>query len=270
MPELPEVEAVVRRLQEACRGAEIHSAHVERPGTLAPHGPESLDRLAGARISGVRRRAKYIFLECGPGLCLQVHLRMTGNLYVLPDYRFRPHTARVWFRLGDGRVLVFDDSRALGRMQLVSDAEVLALEASLGPEPLEAGFSPAVLREILRGVKAPVKPVLMDQKRIAGIGNIYSSEALWHARVHPQQAAGTISPRKVGLLHQAIRDVLQHGVVSAYAEYTQPGTVADSESFGVAVYGRQGEPCLKCRRSIERIVQGGRSSFFCPACQREK
>jgi formamidopyrimidine-DNA glycosylase len=269
MPELPEVDAVVRRLREACLGARVHSAHLERAGTMAPQTAADLEQLAGARVVEVRRRAKYILIGFDGGAFLEVHLRMTGNLYVLPDYRFRPHTARAWFRLSDGRVIVFEDSRALGRMRLVTGAEVAELEAGLGPEPLEAGFTVAVLRAILRGVKAPIKPVLMDQSRIAGIGNIYASEALWHARIHPRQAAGSISAVKVGALHRAILQVLQHAVVSAYAEYTQPGTVAESESFGVAAYGRDGEPCPRCQKAIERIVQGGRSSFFCPRCQRE-
>ncbi len=267
MPELPEVEAVVRRLREASVGARIHSVHVERRGTIAPQHPEDFAVLAGKTLTTVRRRAKYIFIELSEGLCVQVHLRMTGNLYVLPDYRFLPASARVWFRLKDGRAIVFADSRALGRLNIVPQEDVAALEAGLGPEPLEAGFTPGVLKGILKGLRGPVKPAIMDQKRIAGIGNIYASEALWHAKIDPRMAAGAVTARKATALHGAIVKVLTEAAASAYTEYSTPGTIADSESFGVAVYGRKGEACLRCKKEVLRIVQGGRSTFYCGGCQ---
>lgn len=267
MPELPEVDAVVRRLQEAAANSTIHSVHIERPGNIAPQNPSDFRALHGATILRVRRRAKYIFIELSNQLRVQVHLRMTGNLYVLPDYRFRPHTTRIWFRLLDNRVLIFDDPRTLGRMHIVTDADIATTEAVLGPEPLEDNFTPALLKTILSSVKSPIKPAIMDQRRIAGIGNIYASEALWHARIDPRLPARDVPTRKLQALHAAIQKVLRHAVVSAYAEYTQPGTFPDSESFGVAVYGRNGQPCIKCRQTILRIVQGGRSTFYCPHCQ---
>ncbi len=268
MPELPEVEAVVRRLREASVGARIYSAHVERRGTIAPQHPDDFGVLGGKTVTAVRRRAKYIFVELSGGHCVQVHLRMTGNLYVLPDYRFLPASARVWFRLKDGRAIVFADGRALGKVNLVSLAEVTALEAGLGPEPLEDAFTPAVLMGILKNLRGPVKPALMDQKRIAGIGNIYASEALWHAKIDPRVAAGAVPTRKVTVLHRAIVKVLTEAAASAYTEYSMPGTAVESESFGVAVYGRKGEACLRCGKEVLRIVQGGRSTFFCAGCQR--
>lgn len=268
MPELPEVDAVVRRLREAASSSTIHSVTIERPGNIAPQNPSTFRALHGAKLLNVRRRAKYIFIEFSNQLHVQVHLRMTGNLYILPDYRFRPHNTRIWFRLKDNRVLIYEDSRALGRMHLVTREDIAATEAALGPEPLDAAFTPALLQTILHSVKSPIKPVIMDQRRIAGIGNIYASEALWHSRIDPRLSARDIPKRKITALHTAIQKVLGNAVVSAYAEYAQPGTTPESESFGVAVYGRKDEPCLKCKKSILRIVQGGRSTFFCPNCQR--
>ena len=268
MPELPEVEAVVRRLRESSVGARIHSVHVERRGTIAPQHPEDFGVLVGKTLTAVRRRAKYIFIELSGGLCVQVHLRMTGNLYVLPDYRFLPPSARVWFRLKDGRAIVFADRRALGKVHMAAAEEVAALEAGLGPEPLSGAFTPTVLKAILKGLRGPVKPAIMDQKRIAGIGNIYASEALWHAKIDPRLAAGAVPARKVTALHSAIVKVLTEAAASAYKEYSMPGTVAESESFGVAVYGRKGGACLRCGKEIRRILQAGRSTFFCAGCQK--
>jgi len=192
---------------------------------------------------------------------------MTGNLYVLPDYRLRPHTARVWFRLTDNRVIVFDDSRALGKVHLTTNDNIEKLEAKLGPEPLEAAFTTQVLKQALASTKSPIKPTLLDQTRIAGIGNIYASEALWHARIHPATPSNQIPRLKLIKLHAAIQKVLSEATASAYTQYAEPGTVIASEEFGVAAYGRTGEPCLRCRTPIERIVQATRSTFFCPHCQ---
>lgn len=263
MPELPEVDAVVRRLNESLTGAAVVSAHIERPGIIAPQDPASFAVLHGAKFLEARRRAKHIFLYFNHPQRIEVHLRMTGNLYAVPDYNFRPHTARAWFRLADGRALVYDDQRALGRLHLVTDEDIARTDASLGPEPLEPAFTPKVLAAALATTRSPIKPVLLDQARIAGIGNIYASEALWHARIHPATPANQISGRQLTRLHSAIRKVLKTAVASAYAEYTRPGTIGDEPE----VYGRAGEPCSRCHTPIERSVQATRSTFFCPHCQ---
>jgi formamidopyrimidine-DNA glycosylase len=267
MPELPEVEAVVRRLNESAAGATVHSVKVERPGTIAPQQPAQFKSLHAETFLKARRRAKYIFLSFSNELTLTVHLRMTGNLYVLPDYNFRPHHTRLWFRLSDNRAIIFEDSRALGRVHLVSNEDIARIEASLGPEPLEPAFTPKVLQQILKASHTPIKPFLMDQSRIAGIGNIYASEALWHARIHPATPANSLSKGKQKTLHAAIQKVLRHAVNSAYAEYTQPGSVSTTESLAIAAYGRKGNSCSRCNAPIERIVQSSRSTFFCPTCQ---
>jgi formamidopyrimidine-DNA glycosylase len=267
MPELPEVEAVVRRFNESAAGATVHSVKIERPGSIAPQQPAQFKSLHGETFLKSRRRAKYIFLCFSNQLTVSVHLRMTGNLYVLPDYNFRPHHTRLWFRLSDNRAIIFEDSRALGRVHLVSDDDVARIESSLGPEPLEPTFTPQVLQQILKASPTPIKPFLMDQARIAGIGNIYASEALWHARIHPSTPANALPQSRQKALHAAIQKVLRHAVNSAYAEYTQPGSVSTSESLDIAAYARAGDPCPRCNTPIERIVQSSRSTFFCPHCQ---
>ena len=267
MPELPEVDAVVRRLRESAANSTIHSIKVERPGTVLPHQPTDFKPLHGATILDVRRRAKHIFIHLSTNQHLHIHLRMTGNLYILPDYRLRPHTTRLWCRLTDNRALIFEDPRALGKVHLVTSDDIQRIESELGPEPLESAFTPALLKAILANVKSPIKPALLDQTRIAGIGNIYASEALWHARIHPATLAKDIRASKIKPLHAAIQKVLTEATASAYTEYSQPGTQIASEEFGVAAYGRTGEPCPRCNTPIEKIVQAARSTFFCPRCQ---
>jgi formamidopyrimidine-DNA glycosylase len=267
MPELPEVDAVVRRLNQAASGTTIHSIKVERPGTIAPFTPSQFKPLHGTTFLSAHRRAKHIFLHFSSDLHLHVHLRMTGNLYVLPDYNFRPHSTRVWFRLTDNRVIIFEDSRALGRIHPITAEAIKQVESTLGPEPLEPAFTKEVLKQALSSTKSPIKPTLLDQTRIAGIGNIYASEALWHARIHPTTPANQIPTKKLTALHAAIQKVLTEAVASAYAAYTMPGTTVASEDFGVAAYGRTGQPCPRCHTPIERIVQATRSTFFCPHCQ---
>lgn len=268
MPELPEVDAVVKRFWEDAAGARVTRVRVERPATVKPQSERHFKVLEGRRIEDARRRAKYIFLQFEGGVFVEIHLRMTGNLYVAPDWRFRPNLTRLWMELEDGRAILFVDPRALGRVRVVKAEDVAAKEAELGPEPLEAGFTVERLGEILAGVRAPIKPVLMDQSRVAGIGNIYASEALWYAKIDPRKPAGEVPKRKWKDLHAAIQKVLSEAVSSAYREYTTPGTLADSESFGVMAYGREGEKCQRCPGLIQRVVQGGRSTYFCGKCQR--
>jgi formamidopyrimidine-DNA glycosylase len=267
MPELPEVDAVVRRLHQAAVNSIIHSVKVERSGTIAPQQVSQFKALHGATILNVRRRAKHIFIDFTKSLHLHIHLRMTGNLYVLPDYNFRPHTTRVWFRLTDNRVVIFEDSRALGKVHLTTPGDIARLEAELGPEPLEPSFTPAVLAHALQNTKSPIKAALLDQRRIAGIGNIYASEALWHARIHPATPANQLPAKKLKPLHAAIQKVLREASASAYTQYAMPGSQIASEDFGVSAYGRAGEPCHRCHQLIVKIVQATRSTFYCPHCQ---
>jgi formamidopyrimidine-DNA glycosylase len=268
MPELPEVEAVCRRLRQDALGAAIISAHLARPGICAPQSPRSIERrVSGQSIEGIERRGKHILIRLAGDRTLQVHLRMTGDLHVIPDVRFRPVTARAWFELTDGRAIIFNDPRALGRINLRSTRELEECLSGVGVEPLDPGFTPAVLMELAQGSRQPVKPFLLNQQHVAGIGNIYAAEALFEARIDPRTTAGRLSPVRARRLHAAIVGVLERAVQSACIAYLHPGRFGEAEWFPVCVYGRRGEPCERCGRSIRRIEQNRPSTYKSPRCQ---
>jgi formamidopyrimidine-DNA glycosylase len=269
MPELPEVEAVTRRVRRMAVGSVIVSAGLSRAGTTAPQPPETVKRgVSQRRIKSVDRRGKNILVRIEGGFALRVHLRMTGNLTVIPDSHFRPLTARAWFELDDGRALILDDPRALGRITLHSEADLNDVLDGLRPEPLDAGFTARLFAERARGSRRPVKLWLMDQQTVVGLGNIYAAEVLFRTGIHPARQAGKIGPERLKSLHAAIVETLQHAINSAIIAYEKPGGFTEGEVFPVAVYGREGEQCQRCARSIRRIRQGGRSTYFCPGCQK--
>lgn len=263
MPELPEVEAVRRKLDRDVTGALIVAAHlVRRPDRKLE------SRLRGRRIESVTRRGKNLLLELSGGAVLRVHLGMTGNLYAIANARRRPATTRAWLELDGGRALVLDDPRALGRLELLSEQEAAQLDADLGIEPIAREFTPQRLAELARASRAPAKLFLMDQKRISGLGNIYAAEALFRAGIHPARAANRLSRCRIERLHRAIVEVLDVAIQSTCNAYSGPGRFDAGETFPLAVYGREGMPCPRCRRRIRRIRQAGRSTYFCPGCQR--
>ena len=268
MPELPEVEAVCRKLRGEALGAVVVNAQFARPGIARPQSVKRIARLViGQRIEAVRRRGKNIFLDLEGGHSLHVHLRMTGNLHVIPDRRFRSAGARAWFEFEDGRALLYDDPRALGRIHVHKTADLPAV-VDTGVEPLDPAFSVIRLRELATRSSQPVKIFLMDQRKIAGLGNIYAAEALFEARIHPRRPARSLSASRLSRLHGAIVGILNRAVQSAVTAYMLPGRFQEAESFPVQVYGREGEPCGVCERNIRRIQQGGRSTYFCPGCQK--
>lgn len=269
MPELPEVEAVCRKLRAEAAGSRIVQMRIERPGIVKPFQPAVIERaVAGRTLQAVERRGKNILLWLDSGEALHVHLRMTGNLYVIPDVRFRPTAARVWWELEGGRGLIFEDSRALGRIRLLQANEVDVVLKDVGMEPFSADFTPAYWIEQAARSRKPAKLFLMDQRYVAGLGNIYVAEALFRARVHPRRPVNALRRARLAALHEAIREVLLEAVDSAVAAYNQPGRFVEGEAFSCAVYGREGKPCVRCNCKIKRIVQGGRSTFFCSRCQR--
>ncbi len=269
MPELPEVEAVSRRLQEWSAGRTLVRAYFTRPQTTQPRSGRSVARqLKGQRIARVHRRAKNVLIAFESSLTLRVHLRMTGNLWVA-DPKSRPVTARAWFPLDDGREIVFDDPRLLGRMEVLSASELVAWESTQGIEPLTRGFTVNWFAERLARSRKPVKVFLLDQSIVCGLGNIWAAEALYAARIHPFIPAHQLTPQQAKSLHGAIRTILNRAVESAYADYTAPGKTLESEGYGVAVYGREGEPCHRCGAVVLRLPQAGRSTYFCPRCQPE-
>ncbi len=269
MPELPEVEAICGRLRRQTRNSEILRAHILRPRTTHPQDPSLLESaLPGRLIETVARRGKHILLGLSGGHVLRVHLRMTGNLYVIPDARFRPATTRTWIELVGGKALILDDPRALGVLHLFSAAEAAAAIAGLGPEPLSREFTARLLADVAGASRQPVKLFLMDQRHVAGLGNIYAAEALFRAGIHPARPANRIRSARISALHNAIIGVLREAIRSARNSYGRPGSIREAEQFQTAVYDREGQPCIGCGARIHRIQQGGRSTYFCPRCQR--
>jgi formamidopyrimidine-DNA glycosylase len=259
---------VCRRLREnlpaRIQDREIVAARLLRPSVSRPQPVAKIESaVAGRRIETIRRAGKHILIDLeGAAESLHVHLRMTGNLYVIPDVRFHVATTRAWFELRNGSGVIFDDPRALGKIQLQPRSFV----PDVGPEPHELTADEFVA--MAKRVKAPAKLFLMDQSKIAGLGNIYAAEALFQARIHPAKATNSISKPKLQALHGVIVRMLEDAKESAYRAYTEPGYFAEGESFPVAVYDREGEACFTCNRKIRRIPQGGRSTYFCPGCQR--
>ncbi len=269
MPELPEVEAVCRKLRKQAIGATLVSAHIERLRITAPQDPAEVEALASGRsIERVGRRGKHILIGLSGGLTMLVHLRMTGNLYVIPDWRLRAAGASAWFAFEDGRGLLFEDTRGLGSLTIHDAASLRQTLGGLGPEPLSRRFTAGAFLESAAASRQPAKIFLMDQRRVAGLGNIYAAEALFAARVDPRAPICSVSPAKLRALREAIVRILRDAVRSACRGYSRPGGFQEAEDFPLLVYGREGERCVRRHGVICRITQGGRSTYFCPKCQR--
>jgi formamidopyrimidine-DNA glycosylase len=265
VPELPEVEAVCRKLRRDAVGAPIERVIVYRARSTHPQHPSELERAAGQRIKSVERRGKNILIHLSGGFVLRVHLRMTGNLFVVPDARLHSERVRVSFALQDGRGLVFEDTRALGVINLHRTEDLDRVLSNIGIDPLTRAFTPEWLVQAASASKQPAKLFLMDQSIIAGVGNIYAAEALFRARIDPRKPMSGIRRPKLEALHAAVVDILRQGIKAAVIAYSKPGDYSDTRFI---VYDRKDEPCDTCGRKIRRIVQGGRSTYFCPGCQR--
>lgn len=269
MPELPEVEAICRKLRREAAGAVIHAGHIVRQRITLPQDPSTAESLpTGRAIESVERRGKNILIGLSGGLTMHVHLRMSGNLYVVPDVRVRPAGVSAWFELTDRRGLIFRDGRGLGTLHIHEASTRADLLKNLGPEPLSRAFTAEAFAESASRSKQPAKLFLMDQRRVAGLGNIYAAEALFLAGIDPRRPIQGIRRDRLRRLHAAIVRVLRDAVKSACREYSLPGRFSKAGSFVRSVYGREGEACGNCRRAIRRITQGGRSTYYCPHCQR--
>jgi formamidopyrimidine-DNA glycosylase len=267
LPELPEVEAVCRRLRATALGQTIVHVRILRPSVTRPQSPRSVEgKLADATILSIGRRGKHILIELSTGLTLHVHLRMTGNLRVVPDIRLRLASTRAYFEFEDGRGIFFDDPRALGKIHLRTRSEIASALKAVGPEPSEISAHDFVAAA--KKTRKPAKMFLMDQRHVSGLGNIYAAEALFLAGIHPARAIHSVSNRRLRRLHEACVKILESAIESADRAYQDPGAFVEGENFPVAVYDREGEPCVVCRRAIRRIPQGGRSTYFCAKCQR--
>lgn len=283
MPELPEVETVRRGLEPVMAGVRIVRADVRRPDLRWPFPERMAERLTGARIERLRRRAKYILADLDTNETLIIHLGMSGRMLIqgdAPGVFHQPVTPlekhdHVVFDMEGGCRVVFNDARRFGAMDLaVTDrVEAHPLLAKLGPEPLGNSFDADHLRSAFTGKRSPVKSALLDQRIVAGLGNIYVCEALWRSGISPVRLAGQVSEAKVDLLTISIRDVLLEAIEaggSSLKDYRQADGELGYFQHAFATYDREGEPCRTdgCRGSINRIVQSGRSSFYCPICQK--
>jgi formamidopyrimidine-DNA glycosylase len=270
VPELPEVETVARDLRPLITGATIVDADTRWARTLRGLTPEAFaDGVAGRRIEGVSRRGKQVVVSLDGAAFLTIHLKMTGQLFVVrrdtPDDPY----VRLVLALEDGREIRFRDIRKFGRVGLYVAADDDPF-ATTGPEPLADSFTVAAFRRRIRGRKGRLKPLLLDQSFIAGVGNIYADEALWAARLHPLRTARTLRPADERRLWLELRRILAEAVIrrgSSIDDYTAPDGDGEMQEH-LRVYQRAGEPCMRCGRPIRRIVVGGRATHFCSWCQR--
>lgn len=272
MPELPEVETVVRYLRPKIIGRTINQFIGHWHKTTAPLLPKQFAiYVEGRTIKAVERRAKFILLTLDQGY-VHIHLRMTGHIVVTSpaDQGDQLHN-RAEFVFDDQSRLLFRDTRKFGRIGFMHDRQ--ELDARLGPEPLAATFTPAMLHAMLSGTRRQIKPLLLDQKFIAGLGNIYVDEVLWAARIHPLTRANRVSRAKSGALHLAIRELLT-------ASIEHGGTTFDSFAFGdggkgefsglLMVFDRDGQPCSRCNATIKKIKVAQRGTHICSRCQKKR
>jgi len=272
MPELPEVETIKRDLEPALRNKTITGITVRRGAVVKEPGIAQFKRmLLNSRCREIFRRGKLLVIELVTARhqtrFLTVHLRMTGQLIVGPD---NPGS-RVSFHLSDGMVLSYNDQRALGELRVVKDWRLLNVVRGMGPEPLSAGFTAEMFARELRGRSTKIKPLLLDQTFIAGIGNIYAAEALFLSKIAPQRKANTLSQDEAARLFRNIRTVLKKAIKcrgSSFSNYRDGRGQKGTFSRHFLVYGRKGEPCYCCKAPVQRIALGGRGTYFCGKCQK--
>jgi formamidopyrimidine-DNA glycosylase len=273
MPELPEVEHAARSL-----GAQIIGRTIVAVTRLdwqrmveTPAVEQFLELLQGRQVLAASRRAKWIVLTLDGGWALALHLRMSGSVTVQPPEAQPDVYTHLVLLLDDGRQVFFHDTRKFGRARLLDSVGLAALESAHGVEPLSDAFTPALLGQLLLRRRARLKPLLLDQKVIAGIGNIYADEALWNAQLHPLRSSDSLDDDEIARLHSGIRlallQGLEHGgsTLRDYRNgYGEPGS--NQEHFNV--YDREGQPCPRCGTPIEKIIVGQRGTHLCPFCQR--
>lgn len=277
MPELPEVETVRRGLLPVMEGKQIMAADVRRPDLRWPFPENMAARLSGKTIVQLRRRSKYILADLSSGETLLIHLGMSGKMTISlgPDHPEILKHDHVVFDMEGGARVAFNDARRFGAMDLCATDQINEhkLIASIGPEPLGNAFHDEYLIERLKGKKMPIKTALLDQRIVAGLGNIYVCEVLLRNKTNPTQPAGQIKPAKIRQMVPIIRDVLNEAIEaggSSLKDYRQTDGELGYFQHRFRAYGREGEPCLAngCKGKIARIVQSGRSTFYCTQCQR--
>jgi formamidopyrimidine-DNA glycosylase len=274
MPELPEVETTRRGLALRLEGRRIARIEARRPDLRFPLPKNFARSIQGRRVEALERRAKYILLRLEGDLVWIIHLGMSGRMVMRAGWpnAIGPHD-HVIFATDEGWAVTFNDARRFGMMDLVPAAKLAAhpLLAGLGPEPLDDAFTAAVLAQALKAKKAPMKAALLDQTVVAGLGNIYVCEALFRAGIHPEKPAGRVTAAKLARLVPQIKAVLAEALEaggSSLRDYVQSDGELGYFQTRFRVYDREGEPCTACRSAVRRIVQSGRSTFFCARCQK--
>jgi formamidopyrimidine-DNA glycosylase len=270
MPELPEVETTVRALRPNIVGQTIIDFYTNCPSHIKHSDIKTFRKqIKGSTIQSINRRGKYLVMALNDSLTLIIHLRMSGHLSVVNHSEPIHKHDRTFFYLQNGKDLRFRDQRKFGTVDLVHHTEEVL--GRLGPEPLQNSFTSTVLWRQLKGRRRAIKPLLLDQHVIAGIGNIYADEALFYANIHPTRAADSLTVKEIEALHSAIQKVLTLGIEREGASidtYIKPDSTRGEMQNALAVFRRNGEPCYVCHSDIQRIVLGGRSTHFCPHCQK--
>lgn len=259
MPELPEVEDAANRLRPVVTGRRIVAVHTLHPVATRALPSADAAALVGRRVLAVERWAKHQRLVLDDGARLEAHFRMAGDWHFGRTDEAPPRYARAALDLDDGVTVTLVDGRAFGYLRRFPPG---ALPPDPSPDALDPAFDAAYLADVLRGRRVAIKPVLLEQDVVGGIGNIYAAEALWRAQIDPRVPAGTLGPRRLGRLVPAIRETLRDAIAS-------PGRYADGEALErLAVYDRAGQPCSRCGTPVRRFVQVGRSTYHCPSCQK--
>jgi formamidopyrimidine-DNA glycosylase len=274
VPELPEVETIRVHLAPQLDRRRFEQVEIFDPRLTRPHDPrEVAAELNGERVAALERRGKYLVVRFETDRALLIHLRMTGSLqHVPPGALADDPYRRAVVRLDNGSDVAYRDVRRFGTWLLLEPGELEPyLAVKNGPEPLERGFTARFLTERLKSRKAPLKAALLDQRTVAGLGNIYVDEALWFARLHPHQPAGSLDSGRIRAVQRGVRRALERGIARQGAtlrDYRTPNGGSGSMQHEFNVYGREGEPCARCGTPIEKTRAGGRGTWYCPACQR--
>jgi len=266
MPELPEVETIKRDLEKIILGKKISEVFIHNPKVLRGISSNEFKKgLVGATFKNILRRAKVLILELSNGKSLVIHLKMTGQLV----YPGGDKNARVSFKLSDGKILDFNDQRLFAELRLMDDWRKFKFIENLGPEPLDLGLEE--FKRMLKSKKTKIKPLLMDQSFISGIGNIYAAESLFRSRIGPRRPAQSLTDAEINTLLKQIKEVLKSAIKhggSSVDDYVRLSGGKGNYSKLHQVYGREGKPCFVCKSSVKKMSLGGRGTYFCPRCQR--
>lgn len=273
MPELPEVETIKQDLERLIRGKKIKAVGINNPKSIKQ--PTNLTqfkkKLNGATFKNILRRGKLLICELQTAnsqlLYMTIHLRLTGQLI----YGKKDEASRVNFLLSNRKYLNFNDARLLGEIRLVNDYQALPIVKAMGPEPLTKDFTLQKFQKMLKAKKTKIKPLLMDQAFIAGVGNLYAVEALFASRIHPLRAANTLNAEETKRLYLSMREILNQAIKyrgSSVDTYRDTSGEKGRYELKLKVYDRKDQPCFRCKTPIKRITLGGRGTYFCPGCQK--